>query len=252
MNDKIKQFLVFAATVGVIIFNWLAGTGYVNNVTPAEISARYPSHLTPAGYAFAIWGLIYLGVFAFSVYQALPQNVERFRSLRDVYILSCAANCAWIFFWHREQITVCFGIILLLLASLAVINVRLRTTENAAEYWLAKVPFSIYFGWVTAATILNATLALVYLNVELPEKTTAYVAASLILIASILAVFVRVKLTNYFYPLAVAWALIAIAFKQVGQPLIITAAAFGVIICSLAALSFVMNMPSGLRMKDEG
>lgn len=244
MNDRLKPILVIVATAGVIIFNYLAAAGYLGGIDTGAISDKYPTRITPAGYAFAIWSLIYLGLIAFSVYQALPRNAERFRSLRTVYILSCAANCAWLYFWHAEAILVCLLVIFILLGALAVINVQLRKTETIGEFWLARMPFGIYFGWVTAATILNATIALVYLNVRVSDSATNFLGAGLILIAAALGVLIRFKLTNYFYPLAIAWALTAIAVKQSGQTLVVASAAVGVIACLLAALSFVMKMPS--------
>jgi hypothetical protein len=142
------------------------------------------------------------------------------------------------------MIVVCLFVILALLGTLAFINAKLQNTENYAEFWLAKFPFGLYFGWVTAATILNATIALVYLNVRVSDQTAVILGAILLLIAAAFGVIIRWKLSNYFYPLAIAWALTAIAVKQSGQTLIVAAAAVGVIACLLAALSFVMNMPS--------
>ncbi|HEX8638723.1 MAG TPA: TspO/MBR family protein [Pyrinomonadaceae bacterium] len=244
MNDRLKPILAVIATIGVIIFNYLAATGALGGIDPGAISDKYPTRITPAGYAFAIWSLIYAGLVAFSIYQALPKNADRFRSIRTVYILSCAANCAWLYFWHADRILVSVLVIFVLLGSLAFINVRLRETETHGEYWFAKVPFGLYFGWVTAATILNATVALVYSNVRVSDSATNFIGAGLLLIAAALGVIIRFKLTNYFYPLAIAWALTAIAVKQSGQTLIVAAAAVGVIACLLAAVSFLMNMPS--------
>ncbi len=245
MNDRFKSVLVIVATVGVIIFNYLAATGILGGIDPGAISDKYPTRITPAGYAFpAIWSLIYLGISAFSIYQALPKNLERFRNVRTVYILSCAANCAWLYFWHQQAILAALLVIFVLLGSLAFINIRLQTTESNGEYWLAKVPFGLYFGWVTVATILNVTIALVYLNVRLSDSATNLAGAALILIAAAIAAIVRWRMRNYFYPLAVAWALTAIAVKQSGQTLIVAAAAAGVIACLIAAISFVMEMKS--------
>jgi hypothetical protein len=244
MNDRVKPILVIIATIGVIVFNWLAATGYLGGIDTGAVSDKYPTRITPAGYAFAIWSLIYLGLIAFSVYQALPKNSERFRNIRTVYILSCAANCAWLYFWNQEMILVCLLIISILLAALAFINIRLQKTETDGEYWLAKVPFGIYFGWVTVAAILNAAVALIYLNVRVPDSTANITGAILILTAALLGVLIRIKLKNYFYPLAIAWALTAIAVKQSGATLIVASAAVGVIACLIAALSFVMDMKS--------
>lgn len=244
MNDKIQQILVIVATVGMLVFNYLAATGALGGIDTGAVSDKYPTRITPAGYAFAIWSLIYFGLVVFSIYQALPSNTEKFRPLRRVYIFSCLANCAWLYFWHQEMIVVCLFVILVLLGTLAFINSKLQNTENYAEFWLVKFPFGLYFGWVTAATILNATIALVYLNVRVSDSAAVILGAILLLIAAAFGVIIRWKLSNYFYPLAIAWALTAIAVKQSGQTLIVAAAAVGVIACLLAALSFVMNMPS--------
>ena len=244
MSDKLQPVLVLIATIGMIVFNYFAATGILGGVATNVVSDRYPTQITPAGYAFAIWSLIYLGCIAFSIYQFLPSQRERFRSIRRIYIVSCVANCAWLYFWSREMVVVCLGVILILLATLAFINVRLQKTETAGEFWLAKFPFGIYFGWVTAATILNATIALVYLGVKPADSTAILMGAGLLLVAAGLGVIIRLKLTNYFYPLAIAWALTAIAVKQSGKTLIVAAAAVGVIACLIAAISFVMNMPS--------
>ena len=244
MKDKLQPILVMIATVGMIVFNYFAATGILGGVATNVVSDRYPTQITPAGYAFAIWSLIYLGCLAFSIYQILPSQIDRFRSIRRIYIVCCVANCAWLYFWSREMVVVCLGVILILLATLAFINIELRKTESAGEYWLAKFPFGIYFGWVTAATILNATIALVYLGVKVSDSTAILLGAVLLLVAAALGIVVRLKLTNYFYPLAIAWALTAIAVKQSGKTLIVAAAAVGVITCLIAAVSFVMNMPS--------
>jgi benzodiazapine receptor len=242
-TDRIRSILVLAATIGVIIFNWLAATGRLGSDTGA-ISDKYPTMLTPAGYAFSIWSLIYLGIVAFSLYQLIPANLARFRSVRSFYIFSCALNCAWLYFWHREQIAVCFAVILALAINLFVICYLLRDPESTADTWAAKAPFGIYFGWVTAATLVNFTILLKYWNVSLSPSTGTVLAVSLILLAAGLAVAVRWKLTNYFYPLAIAWALTAIAVKQSGQTAIVAAAAIGVVACLIASASFVMGLRS--------
>jgi hypothetical protein len=244
MNERLQPILVIIATVGVIIFNSLAASGYLGGVDVGAISDKYPTRVTPADYAFSIWSLIYLGLIAFSIYQAFPKNVKRFQSVRAVYILSCTANCAWLYCWQREMILVSLAVIFVLLATLVYINIKLQNIESYSEYWLAKVPFGLYFGWVTVAVILNATIALVYLNVQVSVSTATIFGATLIFIAAIMGVLISNKLRNYFYPLAVAWALTAIAVKQSGQTSIVASAAVGVIACLIAALSFVMRMNS--------
>jgi hypothetical protein len=242
-TDRIRSILVLAATVGVIVFNWLAATGRLGSDT-AAISDKYPTLLTPAGYAFSIWSLIYLGLIAFSIYQMMPANLGRFGAVRSFYIFSCALNCAWLYFWHREQIVICFVVIAALAVTLAVICYHVRDPESLSDTWAAKAPFGLYFGWVTAATLVNLTIMLKFLNLDISHSAETILAVCFVLLAAALAILVRLKLSNYFYPIAVAWALTAIAVKQSGQTLIVVAAAAGVIACLIASLSFVMNLKS--------
>lgn len=243
-SERIKQFLVIIATVGVIIFNWLAASGFLGGVETSAVSDKYPTHITPASYAFTIWSLIYLGLIAFSIYQVLLSNAKRFASLRTIYILSCAANCAWLYFWHQEAILICVAMIILLLATLANINAKLKTTGSIGEFWLVKFPFGLYFGWVTTAAILNVAIALVYLNFQISAPLAVLLGAILIFIATASGVIMRFKLNNPFHPLAIAWALTAIAVKQSGETLIVAASAVGVIVLLVAALSSLINLPS--------
>jgi benzodiazapine receptor len=243
-TDRLRSILVIAATIGTIAFNWLAAIGRINGITPDAISAKYPTLLTPSRYAFSIWSLIYLGMFAFSIYQALPANSVRFRPIRSLYILSCALNCAWIYFWHSDQIAICFAIIVALWVTLYFITSRLRNADSFSEAWLAKAPFGLYFGWVTAAAFVNLAVLLAYLNVRLEGSTATAFGVVMILIISGIAVWAWVKLNNSFFPLAVAWALTAIAVQQSGHTLIVVACAIGVVACLIASLSFVVSLPS--------
>jgi len=239
-TERLRQFLVIIATFLVVFVNYLAATGYINNKTPADIADRYPSLITPAGYAFAIWSLIYAGLIIFSIYQALPSQTfnARFRRIRTLYIVNCAANCAWILLWHREMIWASLVMIFVLLGTLVFINANLRNAETAAvtETWIARVPFGLYFGWVTVATILNFTLALVSSGVKTSDSMTTFLASILVVAATILGIVIRLKLSSAAYALAMAWALTAIAVKHGGETLLVTFTAFGVIALLIAAI----------------
>jgi benzodiazapine receptor len=251
-SNIMRQILVIAATAGVIAFNWLAVTGHVNGVTTEQISDSYPTLLTPAGYAFTIWSLIYFGMVVFSLYQLLPKNAERFRSLRSLYIFSCAANCAWIFFWHQEQIGLCLLVIFGLLIALMMINWKIRNTETFADFWFVKTPFGIYFGWVTVATIVNFAVALKFWGIEMSETNGSIIAGIFIILAAGLGVLVRVKMENYFYPLAIAWAVTAIAVKQSGHAIIVVSAAIACIVSLFVAISFVLTAKSPKISRIDG
>jgi benzodiazapine receptor len=241
-EDRMRSVLVIVATIATIVFNALAATGYVNGITPAAISAKYPTVLTPAGYAFSIWTLIYLGLLAFSVYQALPANAARYRSIRSLYIVSCLLNCTWIYFWHREQIAICLAIILVLCGTLIFIRYRLMGFDSTGDTWLTKAPFGLYAGWVTAASTVNFLVLLAYLKAGLSGAGENVIGIVLIAVATGAAIFARAALRDYFFPLAVAWALTAIAINQSGNTAIVVATAVGVVTCIVTAGTVVVNL----------
>lgn len=246
MNEKIRQILVIVATAGVIFVNYLAATGVVNNKTTGDLSDKYATDITPAGYAFSIWSLVYLGLIAFSIYQALPSQTDNksFKKIRPLYILNCVANGGWIYAWHYELVPLSFLIMLVLLGTLIFINSVLIETPSTAEFLIAKIPFNVYFGWVTLATILNASITLVYFGVRFSEPLTSIAGAILILVAAGLGVLLRFGFKSIFYPLTIAWGLTAIAVKQSGDTIVVAASAAGVIALLIAALA-------GFIKKDE-
>jgi hypothetical protein len=244
-NDRIRSILVVLATLATIAFNALAATGYINGITPAEVSERFPTVITPAGYAFSIWSIIYLGLLAFSIYQALPENLDRFAGMRTIYTASCVLNCAWIYFWHHGFIGVCAGLIVALTIVLILITARFKVTVNSVEKLTVKATFGLYAGWVTVASIVNIFVYLRSTGSPIAESQTLGVAA--VIVATAAAVIVTWKISNYLYPLSVAWALTAIAVNQSGKTALVIACAGGVIMCLLLASSFVLSFPSTAR-----
>jgi hypothetical protein len=241
-DQRIKAVLVLLATAATIAFNILAATGYINGITPAEISDKYPTVITPAGYAFSIWSLIYFGLSAFSIYQLLPSNLERFGGIRTLYIASCVLNCAWIYSWHHNWIGICVFLIFGLAVLLIVIMAKFRNTVTTAETFLVKGTFGIYAGWVTVASLVNLLVYFRYIGS--PIASSNMVAVVIVIIATVAAVLATRLAANHFYSFAVAWALTGIAVKQSGNTALVVACAFGVIISLLMAVSFVLKLPS--------
>jgi hypothetical protein len=172
-SDIVRQSLIVVATIAMLTVNYLANALPINGLDTGQISDRFDVLFVPAGYVFSIWGLIYLGVAAYTVYQALPGQRANplLRAVGPFYLLSAAANIAWIFLWHYEQFVLTLPVMLILLGSLIAIYVRInglridgRNPVSSAERWLVQTPFSIYVGWITVATIANTTTLLDYLN----------------------------------------------------------------------------------------
>ena len=166
-KDTLRQLVNVIGVIVALTVNGLANALPLNGKLTGAISDRFAVYFVPAGYVFAIWGIIYIGLLAFGIYQALPSQREnpRLRSLGYWFALSCLANSVWIFFWHYLLFPLTLIAMLTLLVSLIVIYQRLRIGQapvSAVERWTVNVPFSVYLGWITVATIANVTDLLEY------------------------------------------------------------------------------------------
>ena len=233
--ERIRSFLVLAAMLGTIIFNWLAATGYLGGITPSAVSRAHPTVVTPANYAFTIWTLIYIGLAVFGLYQLTQRGSVVSRPIRSLFIFTCALNCGWLFFWLQDQIVICAVLIWALAVALILIDKKLR--ELNASVFL-KAAFGLYLGWVVVAALINSVIAFSSGNRAFGETE----GAAMVLVAAAVGVALRVLLLDYFAPLAVAWGLTAIAVQQSGKTAIVSAAAVGVIACLIATFTFVLNL----------
>ena len=166
---NLRQIAILLAALATVTINILANALPLNGQNTGEISDRFAVYFVPAGYVFSIWGLIYLGLLAYAVYQALPAQRDNPRLARigGWFLLASLANVAWIFLWHYEFIALTLAAMLALLVSLIAIYLRLeigRTAVPAAERWLVRGTFSVYLGWITVATIANVTALLYWLE----------------------------------------------------------------------------------------
>lgn len=231
-----RSILNIGAVVSVIVVNWLANTLPFNNKSTGEISDQYPVLIQPAGYAFSIWSLIYLGLISFAVYQALPsqQDNKRIERITPSFLMSCVANIAWLLTWHYEILWLNIIIMLFLLASLIGIYLQLRGDHepiSVQERWFLWVPFSLYLGWVTVATIVN--MAVVLYAAGWQDLGTVGVVLTAILILTAAGIAIRMLFYSHdpAYALVVVWALVAIAVEQSANSLLV-----GTVIVALVAI----------------
>jgi len=160
----IPRIFAVASFVFMLTMNVLATTLPLNGQSTNEISDRYDTLFAPIGFTFAIWGVIYLLLGVYTVVQLVADN-EVIRSITPWFIASSLLNGLWIVAWHYEALGVAAIIIVALLGTLVVINKRTtkeRTTLGATL--LIRVPFAVYFGWVTVATVANISAWLVQLG----------------------------------------------------------------------------------------
>ena len=248
MNDRIQQVLVVAGTVLTLIFNWLAATGILGGISTGAVSDKYPTLITPPGFAFSIWGIIYIGLMVFTISQFRAKNGEPLRPIRFLYLGTCFLNSLWLYLWSLEMMVACLVVIVALLITLAAINIRLKNVESTEHYWFAYVPFGIYFGWVTAATILNATIALVSLGVTFGERTDTLIGTLLLVVAGLIAIAVRFSMKNYFFPLAITWAALTIGIGNSANLPVTIGATIAVVFSLISAGLFVIDMKGSADM----
>jgi len=151
-----------AAFAFVIVINVLSNALPINGQTMPEISAKYPSLFTPAGFTFSIWGVIYLALLVFVVWQALPaqRSDERVAAISRYFQLNCLLNGTWLIAWHYDLLALSLLIMLGILITLVLIYRSLRTERSAPlrlRYLVLALPFSLYTGWITLASIANAS-----------------------------------------------------------------------------------------------
>jgi benzodiazapine receptor len=160
------RILVAATVVAMIVMNVLANALPFFGRGTGEVSAFYPTLVTPAGYVFAIWGLIYIALLTYSVAQFLrPLATDPLPdALAWPLIVSNVANVVWLLLWHSLNIYWTVPVMLVLLASLVVAYriSRQGRSDNpaAAERWAVRAPLSLYLGWISVATIANVSAAL--------------------------------------------------------------------------------------------
>jgi hypothetical protein len=228
-RDQIRQSVNVLAVVATLAVNGLANALPLNGRLTGAISDQFKVFFVPAGYVFAIWGVIYLGMIAFAVYQALPSQREnpRLRQIGYWFALSCAANIAWLFLWHYEIFVLTLVAMLALLATLIVIYWRLnigRSVVRRAEQWCVDTLISVYLGWITVATIANVTDVLDYIHWSGWGVAPEMWAVILMVIGAGLAAAMIITRGDSAYLLVLIWAFAGIAVKQAATPLVANAA----------------------------
>jgi hypothetical protein len=231
MKDVFRQVVVLLSTICLIGVNILANTLPLNGQNTGEISDRFDVYFVPAGYVFSIWFLIYLALIGYSVYQALPSQRDnpRLRRTGYLYVLSCIANVAWLFLWHYEYFALTLVAMVALLLLLIAIYLRLgtgRTSVSSAETWLVRGPFSIYLGWITVATISNATSLLDYWNWNGWGLSAELWAVIILVTGAIIASAMSLTRGDIAYILVIVWAYLGVAIKNGDTPLITILAGF--------------------------
>jgi hypothetical protein len=209
--------------IGTVVVNALANILPINNITTGALSDLYPNLFVPAGLTFAIWGLIYVLLGIFVVYPLIPsirrnpQKVEFVHKIGPLFFISCLANIGWIFAWHYQIVSLSLVLMLILFGCLLAIYLRLnigKSEATKAERYFVHLPFSVYLGWITIATIANVTALLVNINWNTWGLGEQFWAVAVIIVGIAIALSILFTRKDIFYCLVVDWALLGILLKR--------------------------------------
>jgi len=240
-----RYVLPLLNTVGLILMltlNGLANALPINGVTTGGVSDQYDNLFTPAGLTFAIWGVIYLLLTAFVIYQwmAAKKGTDAFMSKVGIwFFVSCLANAAWILAWHYELLPLSLVLMLVLLGCLLAVYLRLGIGVRQVargERMLVHLPFSVYLGWITVATIANVAVLLTSIQWGAWGLSAQFWTVTVIAVAAAISLAMAFRRGDVYFCLVVVWALVGILLKRLGDSTVPDQA---IVVAAIAALALV-------------
>jgi hypothetical protein len=259
--DRLRQVLVVAGIVIALVLNGLANALPINGQTTAEISDRFRVFVTPAGYVFAIWGLIYLGQLAF-IGQTLRPSRREYPMLHRIGLWPAVIgllNGSWILLWHYELFPATVVVMAALLGSLIVLYqragfdrlARVGSGLSPSQRWLVQVPFSVYLGWITVATIANVAAVGEWAGVPTFGVEEPLIAAAVLLVGLGIAASVMLRTADVAYGAVIVWAYIGIVVRELDTAWVPWIAGLGALVVAALVLGSLVRRPP-LRLQPAG
>jgi hypothetical protein len=215
---SVLNLLLFAVVVYV---NMLAVTLPINGKSTGELSDQYPNLFVPAGFTFSIWGLIYLLLLIFVVYQIWvsfnKKTVQKLSIQSQVLFgLTHVFNMSWILAWHYEMVALSVLIMIAFLATLIILFLNNERIRNATfiEKLVIETPLNVYLGWISVATIANITALLVTIGWTGNPLTESTWTIIMLIIGTALAAIMLLRRSNFAYALVIIWAFYGIFSKR--------------------------------------
>lgn len=257
MSKKVWAIVIFGIS---LLVNGLAGTTLLGGNTTAQVSDSYPNLFAPAGITFAIWGIIYtlLAIYCVRIFRHLGRRHDKkadvlAQEVVPTFIAVSVINTLWLISWQYKVIWLSVVLIITLLALLARVNKQTHNKRLSWQDWASiKLPFSVYFGWVTVATIANITVWLVSMGWNGagigPEPWTVTV----LIVGALVGIHNAWRLKDWAYLAVFVWAYFGIWLKHVSNtgfggayPAVITTLTILLGVLSFTALWFSHQWPKG-------
>lgn len=220
-NFAIK-IIVLITYIGMVITNVLANSLPINGITTGAVSDAYENLFAPAGITFIIWGVIYLLLLVYSFFQLgiIAKDINENRSvlIKNIGILfsiSSLANIIWILAWHYDQMVLALLLIVIMLLCLIFISQLIRKEDlSLKERLFIKLPFSIYFGWISVATIANVVVVLVKINWGGLGISPALWTMIILGVGTVIGIVTMLRNRDLGYGLVFLWAYAGIIIKH--------------------------------------
>jgi hypothetical protein len=218
----VLRLMVLLSFIAVVFVNALANILPINGVNTGELSDMYKNLFVPAGITFSVWGVIYILLFIFVLFSLglFKENIHRTNKLSMdrisvLFIISSIANVLWILVWHYKYVYLSLFFMIIILVCLILIGNHINKTRiSPQERLFVKVPFGVYFGWITVATIANVIACLVdsgFTGLGIPEK---YWTILIIATGALIAAITIFRNRDVSYGLTVIWAYTGIYIKH--------------------------------------
>lgn len=250
----VKRWSFILGLVFIVVMNYLSTALPFGGMSNADISAAYPTLITPSGYAFAIWGVIYSALIVFAYFQLMKgSNVRFFKLIWPYFMINALANGLWLLAFQNEWFgvsVIIMGVLLGTLIAIFRLFYRLKDALGTTHRFFFHVPFGIYFGWVCVASIVNVAVLLTAYDLQFftdaPELWSLIMLSAGFLIAMALLIVHK----DYIVALTFVWAYVAIMLAHMDVDMVRYPAKLGAIV--LATTSIVLFVADRLKVGQYG
>ncbi len=224
-SNKLVKIAVLVTFLAMVAVNALATALPINGITTGDVSDSFPNLFAPTGLTFSIWGLIYLLLAAYTLYQFGLFQEDRgaskaslFTRIGVLFSISSLANTLWIFAWHYYNIALSVLLMLVLLVMLILINLAIDQERlSSRDQFLIRLPFAVYFGWITVATVANVTSLLVYSGWSAFGIAEQVWTVIIITVGLFIGAATTLRFKSYAYGLVIIWAYLGIWIKHTAE-----------------------------------
>lgn len=248
------RWVTLVAILFNVSFNFISERLYTFGENIKEVTEKYNSLFTPAGYAFSIWGVIYLSFIAYGIYQLMPsqRHIKLHDELSLPLIFSNVLTSVWVVIFRHDLIALSVVTMLLTLIVGLMMYTRARAAvlKEGFHRWIS-VPFSLFAGWISVASIANISIWLSSRGWKGGGWGEITWTIIMVIVAGVLGVLVSYRFRDLIYPLVVAWACVAIFVARNPEYSTISMIAMGAAITLVVAIILLMGAKRDQRLHSQ-